>query len=69
MWGDPDEKPIMEVYSQEKGWQFVKMAIIQDFLEYFEIRIIDEEQIKDYDKSKYWIIKDMGHVQGSLKCI
>lgn len=69
VWGDPDEKPIMEVYSQEKGWQFVKMAINQDFLEYFEIRIIDEEQIKDYDKSKYWIIKDMGHGQGSLKCI
>ena len=69
VWGNPDEKPIMEVYSQEKGWQFVKMAINQDFLEYFEFRIIDEKQIKDYDKSKYWIIKDMGHGQGSLKCV
>lgn len=69
VWGNPDEKPIMEVYSQEKGWQFVKMAINQEFLEYFEFRIIDEEQIKDYDKSKYWIIKDTGHGQGSLKCI
>lgn len=69
VWENPDEKSIMEVYSQEKGWQFVKMAINQDFLEYFEFRIIDEKQIKDYDKSKYWIIKDMGHGQGSLKCI
>ena len=69
VWGNPDEKPIMEVYSQEKGWQFVKMAINQEFLEYFEFRLIDEEQIKDYDKSKYWIIKDTGHGQGSLKCI
>lgn len=64
-----EEKQIMEAHSGDRGWNFIKLSINQEFLEHFEFQLISEEQIADIDKSGYWILEDIGHGTKSLKCL
>jgi hypothetical protein len=60
---------IMTAVSSERGWEFIKLMIDNDFISKFDIHLIDVNEMDAVDREKYWIIKDNGHGEGSLKCV
>ena len=61
--------PIMTAMSGDRGWNFIKLMIDNDFIAKYDIKLIDADEIESVDKEKYWIIKDNGHGVGSICCI
>lgn len=61
--------PIMTAMSGDRGWNFIKLMIDNDFIEEHDIRLIDDAAIDSIDRDKYFIIKDNGHGDGSICCI
>ena len=61
--------PIMTAMSGDRGWNFIKLMIDNDFIAKYDIKLIDVDEIESVDKEKYWIIKDNGHGVGSICCI
>ena len=61
--------PIMAAKSGERGWNFIKLMIDDDFIAKYDIKLIDADEIDSIDKEKYWIIKDKGHGVGSICCV
>ena len=61
--------PIMTAMSGDKGWNFIKLMIDNDFIAKYDIKLIDADEIESVDKEKYWIIKDNGHGVGSICCL
>lgn len=61
--------PIMTAMSGDRGWNFIKLMIDNDFIEEHDIRLIDDAAIDSIDRDKYFIIKDNGHGAGSICCI
>ena len=68
VWGLETKEQIMEAYSRESQWNFIKFSVNQAFLSYFDFHLIDPSQACDVDTSKYWILQDMGHGSKSLRC-
>ena len=69
VWGLETKEQIMEAYSRESQWNFIKFSVNQAFLSYFDFHLIDPSQACDVDTSKYWILQDMGHGAKSLRCL
>ena len=69
VWGLETKEQIMEAYSRESQWNFIKFSVNQAFLSYFDFHLIDPSQACDVDTSKYWILQDMGHGSKSLRCL
>lgn len=71
VWGKEQEpkEQIMKVYSTDNQWNFIKLTINQEFLSYFDFKLIEPSQVCDVDTSEYWILKDIGHGVGSLMCL
>ena len=42
------------------GSNYTKLGMNQDYLEEFDIRLIEEKQIEEFRES-YWILEDCGH--------
>ena len=63
------KEPIMKAMSGDRGWNFIKLMIDNDFIAKYDIRLIDADEIESVDKEKYWIIKDNGHGVGSICCL
>lgn len=63
------KEPIMTAMSGDRGWNFIKLMIDNDFIAKYDIRLIDAAAIDSIDKDKYFIIKDNGHGVGSICCI
>ena len=63
------KEPIMTAMSGDRGWNFIKLIIDNDFIAKYDIKLIDVDEIESVDKEKYWIIKDNGHGVGSICCI
>ena len=61
--------PIMTAMSGDRGWNFIKLIIDNDFIAKYDIKLIDADEIESVDKEKYWIIKDNGHGVGSICCL
>ena len=61
--------PIMTAMSGDRGWNFIKLMIDNDFIAKYDIKLIDADEIESVDKEKYWIIKDNGHGVGSICCL
>ena len=61
--------PIMTAYSSDRGWNFIKLMIDNDFITRYGIQLIDSSAIDSIDKDKYWIIKDGGHGPKSIFCV
>lgn len=69
VWGLETKEQIMEAYSRESQWNFIKFSVNQAFLSYFDFHLIDPSQACDVNTSKYWILQDMGHGSKSLRCL
>jgi hypothetical protein len=70
VFGEGDHaKPIMTAISSQRGWNFIKLLIDNDFISKFDIRLIDANEMDAVDSEKYWIMKDHGHGVGSLRCV
>lgn len=63
------KEPIMTAMSGDRGWNFIKLMIDNDFIAKYDIKLIDVDEIESVDKEKYWIIKDNGHGVGSICCL
>ena len=63
------KEPIMTAMSGDRGWNFIKLMIDNDFIAKYDIRLIDAAAIDSIDKDKYFIIKDNGHGVGSICCL
>ena len=63
------KNPIMTAMSGDRGWNFIKLMIDNDFIAKYDIKLIDVDEIESVDKEKYWIIKDNGHGVGSICCL
>ena len=63
------KEPIMTAMSGDRGWNFIKLMIDNDFIAKYDIRLIDAAAIDSIDKDKYFIIKDNGHGVGSVCCL
>ena len=63
------KEPIMTAMSGDRGWNFIKLMIDNDFIAKYDIKLIDADEIESADKEKYWIIKDNGHGVGSICCL
>lgn len=63
------KEPIMTAMSGDRGWNFIKLTIDNDFIAKYDIKLIDADEIDSVDKEKYWIIKDNGHGVGSICCL
>ena len=63
------KEPIMTAMSGDRGWNFIKLTIDNDFIAKYDIKLIDADEIESVDKEKYWIIKDNGHGVGSICCL
>lgn len=61
--------PIMTALSSDRGWNFIKLMIDNEFIAKYDIRLIDANEIDSVDREKYWIIKDNGHGVGSICCV
>ena len=61
--------PIMTAMSGDRGWNFIKLMIDNDFIAKYDIKLIDADEIESVYKEKYWIIKDNGHGVGSICCL
>lgn len=61
--------PIMTAMSNNRGWNFIKLMIDNDFIAKYDIKLIEATEIDAIDKAKYWIIKDNGHGVGSIYCV
>ena len=61
--------PIMTAMSGDRGWNFIKLIIDNDFIAKYDIKLINADEIESVDKEKYWIIKDNGHGVGSICCL
>ena len=61
--------PIMTALSGDRGWNFIKLMIDNDFIAKYDIRLIDANEIYSVDRERYWVIKDKGHGVGSICCI
>lgn len=61
--------PIMIAMSNDRGWNYIKFMIDNDFIAKYDIKLIDADEIESVDKEKYWIIKDNGHGVGSICCL
>lgn len=61
--------PIMTAMSGDRGWNFIKLMIDNDFIAKYDIKLIDADEIESVDKEKYWIIKDNGHGVVSICCL
>lgn len=61
--------PIMTALSGNRGWNFIKLRIDNDFITKYDISLIDAQEIETVDKEKYWVIKDNGHGVGSICCV
>ena len=61
--------PIMTALSYDRGWNFIKYMIDNDFIAKYDIRLIDAKAIDSVDRNEYFIIKDNGHGVGSICCI
>lgn len=61
--------PIMTAMSGDRGWNFIKLMIDNDFIAKYDIKLIDAIAIDSVDRDKYFIIKDNGHGVGSVCCI
>ena len=61
--------PIMKALSYDRGWNFIKYMIDNDFIAKYDIKLIDADEIESVDKEKYWIIKDNGHGVESICCL
>ena len=59
----------MTAMSSDRGWNFIKLKIDDDFIAKYDIKLIDANEIDAVDKEKYWIIKDSGHRVGSICCV
>lgn len=64
--GNNKKVPIMTAMSGERGWNFIKLKIDDDFIAKYDIKLIDSNKIDSVDREKYWIIKDTGHGVGSI---
>jgi len=62
------EKMIMSADSNQGG-NFIKMSIAAEFIETYEIALIDAANVKLVDKNLYWIMQDTGHGEASLECM
>lgn len=63
------KEPIMTAMSGDRGWNFIKFRIDDDFIVKYDIRLIDATAIDSVDRDEYFIIKDNGHGVGSICCI
>lgn len=63
------KEPIMTALSYDRGWNFIKYMIDNDFIAKYDIKLIDAEKKESVDKEKYWIIKDNGHGVGTICCL
>ena len=61
--------PIMTALSGDRGWNFIKLMIDNDFIAKYDIRLIDANEIYSVDRGSYLVIKDKGHGVGSICCI
>ena len=61
--------PIMTATSGDRGWNFIKLMIDNDFIAKYDIKLIDAIAIDSVDRNEYFIIKDNGHGVGSICCI
>lgn len=61
--------PIMTAMSGDRGWNFIKLMIDNEFIAKYNIRLIDVKEIDSIDRDNYWIIKDTGHEVGSICCL
>lgn len=61
--------PIMTAMSGDKGWNFIKLMIDNDFIAKYDIKLIDAIAIDTVDRDEYFIIKDNGHGVGSICCL
>ena len=66
--GNNKKVPIMTAMSGERGWNFIKLKIDDDFIAKYDIKLIDADEIDSLDREKYWIIKDTGHGVESICC-
>ena len=67
--GDNKKVPIMTAMSSDRGWNFIKLKIDDDFIKKNDIKLIDADKIDSIDKENYWIIKDKGHGVRSICCV
>ncbi len=67
--GDERKVPIMTALSEDRGWNFIKLMIDNDFIEKFDIRLIEAEKKDSIDRDNYWLIEDNGHGVGSICCL
>ena len=63
------KEPIMTAMSGDRGWNFIKLMIDNDFIEKYDISLIDATAIDSVDRDEYFIIKDNGHGVGSICCL
>lgn len=63
------KEPIMTATSGDRGWNFIKLMIDNDFIEKYDISLIDATAIDSVDRDEYFIIKDNGHGVGSICCL
>lgn len=63
------KEPIMTAMSGDRGWNFIKLMIDNDFIAKYDIRLIDATTIDSVDRDDYFIIKDNGHGVGSICCL
>ena len=61
--------PIMTAMSGDRGWNFIKLMIDNDFIAKYDIKLIDAIAIDTVDRDEYFIIKDNGHGVGSICCL
>ena len=61
--------PIMTALSVDRGWNFIKFMIDNEFISKYDIRLIDAKELESIDRKKYWIIKDSGHGDGRINCV
>ena len=63
------KEPIMTAMSGDRGWNFIKFMIDNDFITKYDISLIDATTIDSVDRDEYFIIKDNGHGVGSICCL
>lgn len=63
------KEPIMTAMSGDRGWNYIKFRIDDDFIAKYDIRLIDAATIDSVDRDDYSIIKDNGHGVGSICCL
>ena len=59
----------MTAMSGDRGWNFIKLMIDNDFIEKYDISLIDATAIDAVDRNEYFIVKDNGHGVGSICCL